>query len=214
MTRAMTHIDNCYSLKNVTINGYCCKTNTVSNTAFRGFGGPQGIITIETIIDSIARKLIRPIEEIRNINLYSKGNGLKTPYGQIVNDSDRYNKVWDRVCEISNLQKIKKNVEEYNHQQKEVGSPLRKGVSSTLIKFGISFNKTELNQAGALVHIYTDGSIRLGHGGTEMGQGLFIKIAQVVADVFSVSIDRIELATTTTSEVCLLYTSPSPRDRG
>ena len=201
MTRAMTHIDNCYSLKNVTINGYCCKTNTVSNTAFRGFGGPQGIITIETIIDSIARKLTRPIEEIRNINLYSKGNGLKTPYGQIVNDSDRYNKVWDRVCEISNLQKIKKNVEEYNHQQKEVGSPLRKGVSSTLIKFGISFNKTELNQAGALVHVYTDGSIRLGHGGTEMGQGLFIKIAQVVADVFSVSIDRIELATTTTSEV-------------
>ena len=201
MTRAMTHIDNCYSLKNVTINGYCCKTNTVSNTAFRGFGGPQGIITIETIIDSIARKLTRPIEEIRNINLYSKNNGLKTPYGQIVNDSDRYNKVWGRVCEISNLQKIKKNVEEYNLQQKEVGSPLRKGVSSTLIKFGISFNKTELNQAGALVHVYTDGSIRLGHGGTEMGQGLFIKIAQVVADVFSVSIDRIELATTTTSEV-------------
>ncbi len=201
MTRAMTHIDNCYSLKNVTINGYCCKTNTVSNTAFRGFGGPQGIITIETIIDNIARKLTRPIEEIRNINLYSIVNGLKTPYGQIVNDSNRYNKVWDRVCEISNLQKIKNNVEEYNLKQKEVGSPLRKGVSSTLIKFGISFNKTELNQAGALVHVYTDGSIRLGHGGTEMGQGLFIKIAQVVADVFSVSIDRIELATTTTSEV-------------
>ena len=201
MTRAMTHIDNCYSLKNVKINGYCCKTNTVSNTAFRGFGGPQGIITIETIIDNIARKLTKPIEEIRNINLYSKDNGLKTPYGQIVNDSDRYNKVWDRVCKISNLQKIKRNVEEYNLKQKEVGSPLRKGLSSTLIKFGISFNKTELNQAGALVHVYTDGSIRLGHGGTEMGQGLFIKIAQVVADVFSVSIDRIELATTTTSEV-------------
>ena len=201
MTRAMTHIDNCYSLKNILINGFCCKTNTVSNTAFRGFGGPQGIITIETIIDEIARKLGKPIEEIRDTNSYSIKNGLKTPYGQTVLDSQRYGEIWNEVTSLSEYNKRKNDVKLFNNKQEKIGSPLRKGISSTLIKFGISFNKTELNQAGALVHVYTDGSIRLGHGGTEMGQGLFVKVAQVVADIFSVKIDRIELAPTTTSEV-------------
>ena len=126
---------------------------------------------------------------------------MQTPYGQKVLDSERYNEVWNEVSNLSDYSNRKKEVDIYNTKQEEIGSPLRKGISSTLIKFGISFNKTELNQAGALVHIYTDGSIRLGHGGTEMGQGLFIKIAQVIADVFSVSIDKIELAPTTTSEV-------------
>ena len=201
MTRAMTHIDNCYSLKDVTINGYCCKTNTVSNTAFRGFGGPQGIITIETIIDEISRKLSKPIDEIRLMNVYSIRNGLKTPYQQTVLDSNRYTEVMNEVSKISDYSKRKKEIKIYNEKQELKGSPLRKGLSSTAIKFGISFNKTELNQAGALVHVYTDGSIRLGHGGTEMGQGLFIKVAQVVADVFSVPVGNIELASTTTSEV-------------
>ena len=126
---------------------------------------------------------------------------MKTPYGQTVLDSQRYGEIWDEVANLSKYNRRKNDVKLFNIEQEKIGSPLRKGISSTLIKFGISFNKTELNQAGALVHVYTDGSIRLGHGGTEMGQGLFVKVAQVVADIFSVKIDRIELAPTTTSEV-------------
>jgi len=181
MTRAITHIDNAYSLKNIKINGYMCKTNTVSNTAFRGFGGPQGIISIESIIDDISKTLKLSNEEVRIQNCYSVKNGLTTPYLQKVNESDKFHTVLNQAYETSNYTKIKGSVENFNKKQKDIGSPLRKGLASNVVKFGISFNKTELNQAGALVHVYTDGSVRLGHGGTEMGQGLFIKVANCSA---------------------------------
>ncbi len=201
MTRAITHIDNTYSLKNIKITGYICKTNTVSNTAFRGFGGPQGIISIESIIDDISKTLKLSNEEVRLQNCYSVKNGLTTPYLQRVNECDKFHIVFEQVSKLSNYPARKKNIQKFNENQKDIGSPLRKGLASNVVKFGISFNKTELNQAGALVHVYTDGSVRLGHGGTEMGQGLFIKVAQVVAEVFSIPLNRIILSSTTTSEV-------------
>ena len=201
MTRAMTHLDNCYSFKNISIKGFCCKTNTVSNTAFRGFGGPQGIISIESIIDDISRTLKIDSITVKEINAYSKQNGLTTPYSQKVTDSHKYNHVMDEIFKLSDYMKRKIEIKKYNEKQKDNGSPLRKGLGLTSVKFGISFNKTELNQAGALVHVYTDGSIRLGHGGTEMGQGLFIKVSQVVAEVFSVPLSQIQLVSTSTAEV-------------
>ena len=201
MTRAMTHIDNCYSIKNIFIKGYCCKTNTVSNTAFRGFGGPQGIVSIETIIDDIAKYLELDNEKVKKINYYSVKNGVTTPYLQRITDVNRLDEVDTKIDQISKINVLKKNIQSFNLNQESIGGPLRKGLGKILIKFGISFNKSELNQAGSLVHVYTDGSVRLAHGGTEMGQGLFIKVAQVVANVFSIPLETIFLAPTSTAEV-------------
>ena len=201
MTRAMTHIDNCYSIKNIFVMGYCCKTNTVSNTAFRGFGGPQGIICIETIIDDISKYLEIDNEKVKKINYYSEKNGVTTPYMQRITDVNRLEEVDNKIDKISNINTLKKDIQSFNLHQESIGGPLRKGLGKILIKFGISFNKSELNQAGSLVHVYTDGSVRLAHGGTEMGQGLFIKVAQVVANVFSIPLETIFLAPTSTAEV-------------
>ena len=201
MTRAMTHIDNCYSIKNIFVMGYCCKTNTVSNTAFRGFGGPQGIICIETIIDDISKYLGIDNEIVKKVNYYSEKNGVTTPYMQRISDVNRLKEVDNKIDKISNINTLKKDIQSFNLHQESIGGPLRKGLGKILIKFGISFNKSELNQAGSLVHVYTDGSVRLAHGGTEMGQGLFIKVAQVVANVFSIPLETIFLAPTSTAEV-------------
>ena len=200
MTRALTHLDNCYFIKSLKAIGYVCKTNTVSNTAFRGFGGPQGMLTIENILYSVSQYLQKPIDEIRQINYYSRLNGLKTPYGQIVKNP-RIDRVLKEIYKLSDYKNRIRNIKEFNLNQKNNNLPFRKGIALMPAKFGISFNKPSLNQGGALVHVYSDGSIRLNHGGTEMGQGLFIKVAQVVAECFKVSVDQIHITSTNTAEV-------------
>ena len=200
MTRALTHLDNCYFIKSLKAIGYVCKTNTVSNTAFRGFGGPQGMLAIENILYSVSQHLQKPIDEIRQINYYSRFNGLKTPYGQIVKNP-RIDRILKEIYKLSDYKKRIKNIKEFNLNQKNNKLPFRKGIALMPAKFGISFNKPSLNQGGALVHVYSDGSIRLNHGGTEMGQGLFIKVAQVVAECFKVSVDQIHITSTNTAEV-------------
>ena len=200
MTRALTHLDNCYFIKSLKAVGYVCKTNTVSNTAFRGFGGPQGMLTIENILYSVSQFLNRPIDEIRKVNFYSSQNGLKTPYGQIVKNP-RIEKILNKIKKLSNYNERIKDIKEFNLNQKNNNLPFRKGIAMMPAKFGISFNKPSLNQGGALVHVYSDGSIRLNHGGTEMGQGLFIKVAQVVAKCFNVPIEQIHITSTNTAEV-------------
>ena len=200
ITRALTHLDNCYFIKSLKAVGYVCKTNTVSNTAFRGFGGPQGMLTIENIIYSVSQFLNKPIDEIRKVNYYSSQNGLKTPYGQIVKNP-RIEKILNEIKKLSNYNERIKDIKEFNLNQKNNNLPFRKGIAMMPAKFGISFNKPSLNQGGALVHVYSDGSIRLNHGGTEMGQGLFIKVAQVVAECFNVPIEQIHITSTNTAEV-------------
>ena len=200
MTRALTHLDNCYFIKSLKAVGYVCKTNTVSNTAFRGFGGPQGMLTIENILYSVSQFLNKPIDEIRKVNYYSSQNGLKTPYGQIVKDP-RIEKILNEIKKLSDYDERIKGIKEFNLNQKNNNLPFRKGIAMMPAKFGISFNKPSLNQGGALVHVYSDGSIRLNHGGTEMGQGLFTKVAQVVAKCFSVPIEQIHITSTNTAEV-------------
>ncbi len=200
MTRALTHLDNCYFIKSLKAIGYVCKTNTVSNTAFRGFGGPQGMLAIENILYSVSQHLQKPIDKIRQINYYSRFNGLKTPYGQIVKNP-RIDRVLKEIYKLSDYKNRIRNIKEFNLNQKNNNLPFRKGIALMPAKFGISFNKPSLNQGGALVHVYSDGSIRLNHGGTEMGQGLFIKVAQVVAECFKVSVDQIHITSTNTAEV-------------
>ena len=200
MTRALTHLDNCYFIKSLKAIGYVCKTNTVSNTAFRGFGGPQGMLTIENILYSVSQYLQKPIDEIRQINYYSRSNGLKTPYGQIVKNP-KIERVLKEIYKLSDYKNRIRNIKEFNLNQKNNNLPFRKGIALMPAKFGISFNKPSLNQGGALVHVYSDGSIRLNHGGTEMGQGLFIKVAQVVAECFKVPLEQIHITSTNTAEV-------------
>ncbi|WP_326533795.1 xanthine dehydrogenase molybdopterin binding subunit [Pseudorhodoferax sp.] len=196
MTRALCHFDNAYWLPEVAMHGYCGKTNTQSNTAFRGFGGPQGAIAIEYIMDSIARRLgVDPLA-VRRANFYGIGERNITPYRQTVQD----NIVADLVAELvasSDYTVRRDAIAAYN-----ATSPvLKRGLALTPLKFGISFNVKHFNQAGALVHVYTDGSILVNHGGTEMGQGLNTKVAQVVAHELGVAFDRVRPTATDTSKV-------------
>ena len=192
--RAMFHSDNAYFLKASKVTGFFCKTNKVSNTAFRGFGGPQGMLACEAAMDDVARHLGKDPLDIRKANLYKQGD--KTPYGQEIGEQT----LPDLVA------KLESDVD-YRARRAEITSfnasatTKRRGLALTPVKFGISFTATHLNQAGALVHIYTDGSIHLSHGGTEMGQGLFIKVAQVVSRALGVSIGRIAVSPTSTEKV-------------
>ena len=196
LDRALFHSDNTYYLENCRIQGYACKTNTVSNTAFRGFGGPQGMIAIENIIDEISRELNRDPLEIRQINLYGTEDRNVTPYHQKIEDNISAELI-EELVQSSEYHQRRKEIEEYNRAQPIV----KKGLALSPVKFGISFTTSFLNQAGALVHIYKDGSIALNHGGTEMGQGLFTKVAQVVAQEFQVDVSRIMITATDTSKV-------------
>ena len=196
MARTLCHADNCYFLENARFRGLPCKTNTVSNTAFRGFGGPQGMLVIETILEHIARHLGKTLDDVRKINYYGDKERNRTPYGQIITDNIIEELIEKLSKEINYPGRINA-VERFN----EENSVLKKGIAMMPIKFGISFNMPTLNQAGALVHVYTDGSVHLNHGGTEMGQGLFTKVAQVVASEFQIDIDNIKISATRTDKV-------------
>nr|WP_320137103.1 xanthine dehydrogenase molybdopterin binding subunit [uncultured Amphritea sp.] len=205
--RAMFHSDNSYYLGDATITGYRCKTNTASNTAYRGFGGPQGLIMPEIILDEIARKLDKDPLEIRKLNLYGGEGRDTTHYYQKVEDNVLPELLND-LEQSSDYQQRRQEIKEYN-----ANSPiLKKGLALTPVKFGISFTASFLNQAGALIHIYTDGSIHLNHGGTEMGQGLNTKVAQIVAEEFQVDFDTIQITATNTDKVP--NTSPTAASSG
>src|SRR5687767_6346297 len=193
--RAMFHADNCYFLPAVEIVSHRLKTHTVSNTAFRGFGGPQGMMAIERVMDAIAAHLGFDPLEVRRVNLYGPGRDV-TPYHMIVEDNVAPELIAD-LAERAGYAERRAEVEAFNASHKI----LKKGLALTPVKFGISFTTTHLNQAGALVLVYADGSIHLNHGGTEMGQGLMIKVAQVVADVFRVPIESVKIEATRTDKV-------------
>ena len=194
--RAMTHADNAYALHNASVHSRRVKTHTVSNTAFRGFGGPQGMLGMERVIDEIAFALGRDPLDIRKANFYpSKGGGI-TPYHMEVTDSIIAEMVEDLEAS-SDYRRRRDATREFNKKN----PVLKKGIALTPVKFGISFNKSYLNQAGALVHVYKDGSVQLNHGGTEMGQGVLVKVAQVVAEEFQIDIERVKITATTTAKV-------------
>lgn len=217
--RAMFHADNAYYLNNATVTGHRCKTHTTSNTAYRGFGGPQGVILAEMMMDDIARHLNEDPLTIRKRNLYGiKYDHIVTADGAI---DERNQTHYGQTVEQKVLPEIieeLENTSDYWQRRKEIkafnaNSPfLKKGLALTPVKFGISFTVQHLNQAGALVHIYTDGSIHLNHGGTEMGQGLFIKVAQIVAEEFQVDLSTIQVSATNTEKVP--NTSPTAASSG
>jgi len=204
--RAMFHADNCYYFPHVEIVSHRCKTNTVSNTAFRGFGGPQGMLAIERVIDAIALSLDLDPLAVRRINFYGPGRSV-TPYHMIVEDFVA-DQLVDELCQSANYQARRDAITAFNRTHPY----LKRGIAVTPVKFGISFTTSFLNQAGALVHVYTDGSIHLNHGGTEMGQGLMIKVAQIVADVFAVPMAQVRITSTRTDKVP--NTSPTAASSG
>ena len=207
VSRALFHADNAYYIPNATFRGFLCKTNTASNTAFRGFGGPQGMLAIENIIEEIASNLGVDALTIRKINFYQKNTNNVTPYDQVVEDNI-INELTSELVEDSNYLTRREKVSKFNKQNKY----LKKGLALSPVKFGISFTTPLLNQAGALVNVYKDGSIYINHGGTEMGQGLFIKVAQVVANEFGVEIERVKVSATSTAKVP--NTSPTAASSG
>jgi xanthine dehydrogenase large subunit len=194
--RALFHADNAYHYPAALLESLPLRTHTVSNTAFRGFGGPQGMLAAERVIEEIAFALRLDPLDVRKRNLYGPGERALTPYHmavednllpEVLSDLERTSAYWER----------REAIRAFNRE-----SPwLKRGLALTPVKFGISFTTSHLNQAGALVHIYTDGSIHLNHGGTEMGQGVYVKVAQVVAETFQVDIDKIRITATTTGKV-------------
>ena len=194
--RAMLHADNAYYLPNVRILSHRLKTNTVSNTAYRGFGGPQGIVGIERVMDHIAHDLGLDPVEVRRVNYYGTDDRNVTPYHMTVEDNVMP-EITDELVETSDYVARRAEIAEFN----KTSPILKRGIALTPVKFGISFTLTHLNQAGALVHVYSDGSIHLNHGGTEMGQGLFTKVAQVAAQVFGVDLSDVKITATDTAKV-------------
>jgi xanthine dehydrogenase large subunit len=197
LSRAMVHIDNAYYIPHVEVFGRIAKTNKTSNTAFRGFGGPQGMIVIEDIVDRIARTLDLPPNVVRERNFYhGSGETNTTPYGQEIFDN-RIERVWSKVKSNANFDERQIEIAVFNQNN----CYKKRGLAITPVKFGISFNKTVYNQAGALLLIYTDGSILLNHGGTEMGQGLHTKMLQVAARTLGVSLENFRMSPTATDKV-------------
>jgi xanthine dehydrogenase large subunit len=204
--RTLFHADNTYYYPALHLKSRRLRTDTVSNTAFRGFGGPQGMLFAERMMSAIAAKLQVDPLVVRKRNFYGKGADT-TPYGQTLND----NIIVDLVKQLEmtcDYQRRRKHIQRFNATSRV----LKKGLALTPVKFGISFTLKHLNQAGALVHVYTDGSVQLNHGGTEMGQGLYVKVAQVVADEFGIALDRVRITATTTDKVP--NTSPTAASSG
>ncbi|MEP7184158.1 MAG: molybdopterin cofactor-binding domain-containing protein, partial [Betaproteobacteria bacterium] len=194
--RTMFHADNCYWLPDVALHSYRCKTNTVSDTAFRGFGGPQGMFAIEMIVDEIACALGRDPLAIRRANLYGTAERNVAPYGMTIEDNIAPELI-DRLAQTARYGERRAALREWNR-----ASPvIKRGIALTPVKFGISFTATHYNQAGALLHVYNDGAVLLNHGGTEMGQGLFTKVAQVVAHELAIPLDRVRVSASDTSKV-------------
>jgi len=194
--RALLHIDNAYFIPNLEVQNYLCKTNTSSSTAFRGFGGNQGMMAIENIIDNISRHLGKDPSEIRKINFYKKNSRNITHYGMKIEDNV-INEIFNKLLKKSNYKKRYSEIKKFNLKNKYK----KKGIAITPVKFGISFTTIHLNQAGALVHIYTDGSVHLNHGGIEMGQGTHTKIAQLVSKSFGIPYEKVQISSTNTSKV-------------
>jgi xanthine dehydrogenase large subunit len=199
--RAMCHADNAYHIPHMRVVSHRCRTHTQSNTAFRGFGGPQGMVGIERVIDQVAHHLGLDPLVVRQRNFYphkfsagtTKG---RTPYGQIVEDCILQDIV-PRLAADADYEARRAEIEAFNR----TGGMIRRGIALTPVKFGISFNTTFLNQAGALVHVYSDGSVHLNHGGTEMGQGLNTKVAQIVAHEFQIDFGVVKITATNTGKV-------------
>ncbi|KAH0790409.1 xanthine dehydrogenase isoform X2 [Histomonas meleagridis] len=203
--RALFHIDGCYAIDNFYTTCYLCNTNKASNTAFRGFGAPQGIMAMEAIIQHVANELGKPAEEIRQLNLYQEGK--LTHYNNALLDC-KAPYAWNFIKDSFNFDKMRKEVDEFNRTHKYK----KRGIAQTPLKFGISFTFGALNQGGALVHVYKDGTVLVTHGGVEMGQGLHTKMAQVAAETLRVPIENVRIDETNTSKVA--NTSPTAASSG
>ncbi len=194
--RAMSHADNAYYLANVRITSHRCRTHKASNTAFRGFGGPQGMVGVEEVIEQIARKLGKDPLDVRKVNLYGVSERNVAPYGMTVEDNILHELIAELEQRVDYAAR-RRAIDRYNASHPY----LKQGIALTPVKFGISFTQKHLNQAGALVLVYLDGSVQLNHGGTEMGQGVHVKVAQVVAEVFGIDLERVRISATTTGKV-------------
>ncbi|MFF9172293.1 molybdopterin cofactor-binding domain-containing protein, partial [Streptomyces sp. NPDC014796] len=197
LARALCHIDNTYWIPHARVAGRIAKTHTVSNTAFRGFGGPQGMLVIEDILGRCAPRLGLDPMELRERNFYRPGQGQTTPYGQPVTQPERISTVWEQVKENAGLADRRREIAAFNAAHPHT----KRALALTGIKFGISFNLTAFNQGGALVLIYKDGSVLINHGGTEMGQGLHTKMLQVAATTLGIPLHKVRLAPTRTDKV-------------
>ena len=195
LARALCHIDNAYWIPDIEVHGRIGKTNKTSQTAFRGFGGPQGMIVIEDIIGRCAPMLGVAPEELRRKNFYSAGQ--PTPYGQPVRHAERLEAIWSTLADKASVAERQAAIAEFNAGHDDV----KRALAMTPVKFGISFNLTAFNQAGALVHVYKDGSVLINHGGVEMGQGLHTKMIQVAATALGVPLSYVRLAPTRTDKV-------------
>ncbi|MFJ3615034.1 xanthine dehydrogenase molybdopterin binding subunit [Streptomyces hydrogenans] len=197
LARALCHIDNTYWIPHVRVAGRIAKTHTVSNTAFRGFGGPQGMLVIEDILGRCAPRLGLDPMELRERNFYRPGQGQTTPYGQPVTQAERISTVWHQVRNQAGIADRERDIAAFNAAHPHT----KRAIALTGIKFGISFNLTAFNQGGALVLIYKDGSVLINHGGTEMGQGLHTKMMQVAATTLGIPLHKVRLAPTRTDKV-------------
>ena len=196
-SRALLHIDNAYYLSDISVENYLCKTNTSSSTAFRGFGGNQGMMIIENIMDNVAKYLKKDPAEVRKINFYQKDTKNITHYGMKIQDNV-INEIFNGLIKSSNYKKRRLSIKKFNSKSKY----LKKGLAITPVKFGISFTTTHLNQAGALVHIYyADGSVHVSTGAIEMGQGTYTKIAQLVANELGLNFNKVKVSSTRTDKV-------------
>lgn len=195
LARALFHIDNCYRIPNLRVTGRVCKTHKTSQTAFRGFGGPQGMVVVEEALDRVARATGLPPHVVRERNFYREGD--RAHYGQPIKDADRISEIWTELKRSADFDARLAAIEAFNAEHDHT----KRGMAITPVKFGISFTTAFFNQAGALVLVYADGSVQLNHGGTEMGQGLHTKMLQIAADTLGVPYEAVRMMPTRTDKV-------------